>query len=211
MLPLPDDLAPELYPLAWLLGRWHGFGMLEYEGISSRAIVAEMDFDHDGGPYLRSTLTIWSADPELSGPTNPEMSGQEGYCNLVKNTQWSTETTYIRPVSSQETPGGTRVEIEALTADPAGHLSLWLGTAQGPRMELATDAMISAPAAARVNGATRIFGLVASDLLWVWELAAFGQPLGSYASARLSRVTHPAHPADPTNPANPANPEPQED
>ena len=25
---IPEDLAPELYPLAWLVGRWHGFGMV---------------------------------------------------------------------------------------------------------------------------------------------------------------------------------------
>ena len=33
-----------------------------------------------------------------------------------------------------------------------------------------------------------MFGLVASDLLWVQELAALGHPLGTYASGRLSRV-----------------------
>ena len=27
---LPDDLAPELYPLAWLAGTWRGYGILTY-------------------------------------------------------------------------------------------------------------------------------------------------------------------------------------
>ena len=34
-----DDLAPELYPLAWLVGTWRGPGVLSYPGISERGIV----------------------------------------------------------------------------------------------------------------------------------------------------------------------------
>lgn len=193
---LPEDLAPELYPLGWLIGSWHGFGMLGYEGIPERRIVTELEVTHDGGPYLRVDSTIWTADPGLSGPTHHEMAGSEGYTNLVKQTQWSTETSYFRAVGSQTTEGATRVELEVVTADPAGHLSLWVGAAQGPRIEIATDAVVSAPSASRVSGSTRMFGLVQGDLLWAWDLAAFEQPLGSYASARLSRVTDTALQAD---------------
>lgn len=183
-----SDLAPELYPLAWLLGDWQGFGMLGYEGIPERPIVAEMQVDHDGGPYLRVVSTLWTADPGLSGTTHHEMSGAAGYALLVKDTQWSTETSYFRPVAAEQTDAGARVELEVVTADPAGHLSLWVGAGLGPRIDLATDAVVSAPSASRVSGGTRMFGLVQSDLLWAWDLAAFDQQLASYASARLSRV-----------------------
>ena len=54
--------------------------------------------------------------------------------------------------------------------------------------DLATDAVIASSTAAELTGGTRMFGLVASDLLWVQELAALGHPLGTYASGRLSRV-----------------------
>lgn len=185
---LPDDLAPELYPLAWLLGNWQGFGMLGYEGIPERAIVTEMAIDHDGGPYLRVVSTIWTADAGLSGPTNHEMTGAAGFGQLVKDTQWATETSYFRPVNAEATERATRVELEVVTADPAGQLSLWVGAAEGPRIDLSTDAVISAPSAVRVSGSTRMFGLVESDLLWAWDLAAFGHPLAPYASARLSRA-----------------------
>lgn len=187
---LPEDLAPELYPLSWLIGRWQGFGMLGYEGIPEHQIVTELDITHDGGPYLRVESTIWTADPGLSGPTHHEMAGAIGYENLVKKVQWSTETSYIRVVGSEDSDGATKVDLEVVTADPAGHLSLWVGAAQGPRIEIATDAVVSSPTASRISGATRMIGLVQGDLLWAWDLAAFDQPLGSYASARLSRAAN---------------------
>jgi hypothetical protein len=186
--PLPDDLAPELYPLAWLLGRWHGFGMVGYHEIPQRDVVAETTFDHDGGPYLRSTSTLWLADDALSGPVDPEMPGAEGYRALVKDVQWATETAYWRPVGSRPAGSGTAVDLEVVCSDPAGSLSLYLGTAEGPRITLATDAVVTSPSAARVSAAGRMYGLVASDLLWVQDLAAFGQELGPYSSGRLSRV-----------------------
>lgn len=183
-----DDLAPELYPLSWLLGQWKGFGLLGYAGIPERSIVCEMTFDHDGGPYLRCTQTVWSADGVLSGPVNPEMSGSTGYEALVKDVIWSVETSYWRPVSAQPADGGHIVQLEVVAADPAGHLSLFVGEARGPRISLSTDAVVSSPTAAALAGATRLFGLVASDLLWTHDIAAFGEPLGSYASGRLTRV-----------------------
>lgn len=185
---LADDLAPELYPLAWLVGTWRGFGMLSYEDIEERNVVQEITVDHDGGPYLRVVTTLWEVDTEASQPVHHEMSGAEGYSLLTKGTQWSTETSYWRPLNPRTGSGATRVDLEVVSADPAGHLSLYLGAAEGPRVDLATDAVIAAPDASQLSGGTRMYGLVQSDLLWVWDLAAFGQPLASYVSGRLGRV-----------------------
>src|SRR5215213_9868590 len=55
---LPDGLAPEAYPLAWLVGRWRGEGVVGYPGIEETAFTQDVVFDHDGGPYLRYTSTI---------------------------------------------------------------------------------------------------------------------------------------------------------
>lgn len=184
---IPADLAPELYPLSWLLGVWRGFGMVGYLDIPQHSVVSEMVFDHDGGPYLRCTATLWLVDAELSGPVDHEMPGADGYRALVKDVQWATETQYWRPVGTQRA-GASVVDLEVLCADPAGMLSLYLGSAEGPRITLATDAVVSSPSAAQVSAATRMYGLVHSDLMWVQDLAAFGQPLGPYASGRLSRA-----------------------
>lgn len=185
---IPEDLAPELYPLAWLVGRWHGFGMVGYHGVPERSVVSEMVVDHDGGPYLRATHTLWLVDEDLSGPVDHERSGAEGYAALVKDVQWSAETSYWRPVGSERTGDGVRVELEVVVADPAGSLSLYLGAAEGPRITLATDAVVTSPTAAQVSAGSRMYGLVASDLLWVQDLAAFGQDLAPYSSGRHSRV-----------------------
>lgn len=185
---LHDDIAPELYPISWLLGTWRGFGRLGYTSIEERSILNEITFDHDGGPYFRATSTMWEVEGEPARDVSHETPGREGYAAFRKGTQWSTETQYWRPVESHATDAATRVELEVLVADPAGHLILYVGAAHGPRIDLATDAVIAAPSSAELSGGHMMYGLVASDLLWVKELAAFGHPLGAYASARLSRV-----------------------
>ncbi|GAA4418763.1 FABP family protein [Georgenia halophila] len=201
---LPDDLAPECYPIAWLLGSWRGFGMLGYPGVPEAAFVQELVVDHDGGPYLRSTTTIHLADAEASAPVEREMTGREGASNLVPGQLWSTETSYWRPVASPPkdgqgdgqprpvrttagAPSPDPTELEVLVADPSGHLSVYVGAVQGPRIELATDAVVRTSTAAEVSSATRVYGLVESDLMWAMDLAAFGHELQTYGSGRLTR------------------------
>lgn len=76
---LPDDLPPELYPLAWLAGTWRGYGILTYgETVPEQAVYQEMTFDHDGGPYLRQTTTIWTVDATRSKNLDFEMPGLQG-------------------------------------------------------------------------------------------------------------------------------------
>ena len=92
---LPDDLAPELYPLAWLTGSWRGYGILTYgETVPEQAVYQEMTFDHDGGPYLRQTTTIWTVDATRSKNLDFEMPGLQGASLLAPAQIWSTETTY---------------------------------------------------------------------------------------------------------------------
>ncbi|GAA1638233.1 FABP family protein [Georgenia ruanii] len=198
---IPEDLAPECYPLAWLLGRWRGFGMLGYPGVPEHPFVQEIVFDHDGGPYLRSIATIWLSDKDQSGEISQEMTGTQGAATLTAGQLWSTETSYWRPVaapvpgvsgngsgaSAAPTPRRDTTELEVIVADPSGHLSVYVGNVRGPRVDLSTDAVVRTATAAEMSGATRMYGLVQHDLLWAMDLAAFGRELQSYASGRLSR------------------------
>ena len=210
---LPDDLAPELYPLAWLAGTWRGYGILTYgETVPEQAVYQEMTFDHDGGPYLRQTTTIWTVDATRSKNLDFEMPGLQGASLLAPAQIWSTETAYWRPVgqeqpdgadgagtteaadapSDAESAGGPLIPVtrlELVSADPAGHVGVWEGWIQGPRAQVGTQAVGRARTAVPVEEMTRMFGLVGGDLMWTQDMAAFGQSeVTTYASGRLGRV-----------------------
>ena len=103
---IPDDLAPELYPLAWLVGTWRGYGILTYEQtVPEQAVAQEMTFDHDGGPYLRQTTTIWTLDATRSSDLDFDTPGLEGFARIAPARIWSTETAYWRPVGQDEPDG----------------------------------------------------------------------------------------------------------
>lgn len=170
----PDGLAPEAYPLAWLVGRWSGAGVIEYPDIPETAFVQDVTFDHDGGPYLRyeSTIRLPAADDE-SEPT-----------------VWSTETGYWRVAPEPfEGIGEGQTSLEVLLADPAGRVSVYLGVIGNGRVDLGSDFIARTGTGADVTASKRMYGLVEGRLLWAWELAAFGKPLQNYASAELDRVT----------------------
>ena len=213
---LPDDLAPELYPLAWLAGTWRGYGILTYgETVPEQAVYQEMTFDHDGGPYLRQTTTIWTVDATRSKNLDFEMPGLQGASLLAPAQIWSTETAYWRPVGQEQPDGAETAEpaqdgtdttdaadskgsggplvpvtqLELVSADPAGHVGVWEGWIQGPRAQVGTQAVGRARTAVPVEEMTRMFGLVRGDLMWTQDMAAFGQSeVTTYASGRLGRV-----------------------
>lgn len=170
---IPEGLAPEIFPLAWLLGTWEGSGEVNYPDIPATEFSQLVEFDHDGGPYLsyRSTMT-------LTG------EGESGHV-------WSAESGFWR-VAPQTPPGITLQDfqhpLEVVIADAAGMVSVYVGATGNGRIDLATDLMARTSTAADVGGATRMYGNVKGELMWAWDLAAFGHELQSYAAARLSRV-----------------------
>ena len=69
-----------------------------------------------------------------------------------------------------------------------GVSELYLGAIRGPRIDVATDAVVRTAGAKVYAAATRMYGLVDGHLLWAWDIAALGRELSSHASARLARV-----------------------
>jgi hypothetical protein len=193
---IPEGLAPELYPLAWLVGSWRGYGVLAYPNVPEQPFVQSMTFDHDGGPYLRQTSTIWMVDVEHSESVAQETPGARGAELLAPAHVWSSESAYWRPVpgAAEARPadagdgGPAPTDLEVLVADPSGHLSVYLGSVRGARIDLATDAVVRTATAAEISAAQRMFGLVQGELMWAQDLAAFGHELQPYASGRLSRL-----------------------
>ena len=82
--------------------------------------------------------------------------------------------------------GGFDIEVVLVHAD--GVSELYLGQIKGPRIDIATDAVVRPASAKDYAAASRMYGLVDGHLLWAWDMAALGRDLASHASARLARV-----------------------
>ncbi len=171
---IPDDLAPEAYPLAWLVGRWTGHGEIEYPGIPKAEIVQDIVFDHDGGPYLTYTCTT-------------RLRGTDDEPGVV----WAVESGFWRVAPSA--PEGVTLQdfqhpLEIVMSDASGLLTCYMGAVGNGRIDMATRFAAATETGPEVRGATRMYGLVEGELMWAWDLAAFGQDLQSYMSARLTRA-----------------------
>ena len=167
---LSTDLPPPLVPLAWLVGRWAGAGVVGYPTIEEARFGQEVEFTHDGRPFLAYTSRTWLLDDDGA-----------------KVRPLATETGFWRVPGEVGAAEGGGTEVEFLLAHPTGVVEIYLGTVTGPRIDLATDVVARTASAKEYTAATRMYGLVEGDLLWVLDMAAVGRPLQSHASARLKR------------------------
>jgi len=160
---LDTDLPRELAPLAWMVGRWEGAGVVGYPTIESANFGQEIEVSHDGRPFLTWRSRTWLLN-EAGEQVRP----------------LATELGFWRPVE-----GG---EVELLLSHPTGIVELYFGKAEPAKIELRTDGVLRSPHAKEYNAATRLYGLVNSNLLWAMDMAAAGQKLQSHVSAELKRV-----------------------
>jgi hypothetical protein len=160
---LDPELPSELAPLAWLVGRWEGAGVVGYPTIESANFGQEVEVSHDGRPFLSWHSRSWLLDD----------AGE-------KVRPLATEVGFWRPQ-----PDG---EVELLLAHPTGIVEMYYGKAEPAKIELRTDSVVRSPNAKEYSAAHRLYGLVNSNLLWVMDMAAVGQPLQSHVSAELKRV-----------------------
>lgn len=164
MFTLDPDLAEPLRPLAWLLGRWEGVGVVGYPTIESANFSQELDVTHDGRGFLKWESRAWILDSASGARVRPA----------------AVESGFWRPAANGE--------VELLLVHPTGILELYFGTVEPARILLRTDSVLRTPTAKEYNAATRMYGLVNSQLLWAMDMAAVGQPLQSHLSATLRRV-----------------------
>jgi len=160
---LSADLPPELVPLAWLIGRWEGAGVLGYPTIESINFGQEIEFSHVGKPFLTYTSQTW-------------LLAEDG--------------TRVRPLAAEAGYWRPRPEgqLEVTLAHPTGVVEIWVGTAGGGKIELQTDVVARTESAKEYTAGHRLYGLVDGDLFWAFDMAAMGLPLQSHASGRLKRV-----------------------
>ena len=160
---LDPDMPRELAPLAWLIGRWEGAGVVGYPTIESAHFGQEIEVTHDGRPFLEWHSRTWLLDA-LGQRVRP----------LAK------EVGFWRPLPDNE--------VELLLAHPTGIVELYHGTTSPAKIELRTDAVVRSPHAKEYAAGSRLYGYVNSNLLWAMDMAAMGEPLQSHVSAELKRV-----------------------
>jgi len=164
---LDTTLNEALAPLAWLVGRWEGAGVVGYPTIDSRNFGQEVICSHDGRPFLEWQSRTWLLD-------------EDG----TKVRPLATELGFWRPV--EESADGTNVEL--LLTHPTGFVEMYAGKAEPARVELRTDGVMRSPFAKDYSAAHRMYGNVNSNLMWVMDMAAVGLPMQSHVSAELKRV-----------------------
>ncbi|GHD47971.1 FABP family protein [Mycetocola manganoxydans] len=197
MIEIPTGLPAELVPLSWLIGVWEGTGVIDYAGADgpvSAEFGQRVSFSHDGMPYLNYTSNSWLLDEEHTALTaetgywrlhRPQSAGDPGPAMLPsigdRPFQNADEVETLRN-------GAGGFDIEVALVHPGGVSELYLGQVRGPRIDLATDAVLRTAGAKEYAAATRLYGLVDSHLLWAWDIAALGQNLRTHASGRLSKA-----------------------
>ena len=162
---LDANLSPALAPLAWLVGRWEGAGVLGYPTIESAHFGQEILCSHDGRPFLEWQSRTWLLD-EAGNKTRP-LAVELGFWRVL--------------------PDG---EIELLLTHQSGVLEMYVGHRDPakPVLQMHTDGVLRSPAAKEYNAGSRMYGLVDSELFWAMDMAAVGQALVSHVSAQLKRV-----------------------
>lgn len=197
MIDLGANVPAELVPLSWLIGVWEGTGLVNYKiGDETRELEfgQRVSFSHDGLPYLNYNSYTWLLDENKT----PHIT-ESGYWRLMRPAADGDPGPGMLPgVGERPFTSPTAVEtlrnaaegfdIEVSLVHPNGVSELYLGQVKGPRVDLATDAVMRSASAKDYAAATRIYGLVDSHLLWAWDIAAYGQDLRTHASGRLARV-----------------------
>lgn len=194
MFVIPDDLPIELTPFTFLLGSWRGSGVISYsiagedpkdieflQSMSFSPIGSRIEYRSDvtslEGKPITQERGFWSlARPASDGEAGPGLLPATGETLLTVREDlelWRNEN------------GG--FDIEALIIQPTHIAELYFGQIKGARVDIATDAVMRSPNSKDYSAGQRIFGLVEGALLWAWDMAAFGNPLKSHASARLTR------------------------
>ncbi|HCS62355.1 MAG TPA: FABP family protein [Microbacterium sp.] len=200
MLELPTDLPADLAPLSWLIGVWEGTGVIEYTAGEHRfegEFTHRVSFSHDGLGYLNYSATGWLAAEE--GSESIPLVAETGFWRIARPaTAADSGPALLPPIESapprtvhdveqlRAASGGFPLEVSVAHSD--GSLELYLGEINGPRIDIATDAIVRSAGGKEYGAASRMYGLVDSHLLWAWDVAALGGELASHASARLAKV-----------------------
>lgn len=161
---LRPDMPPQVVPVSWLLGTWRGVGVGGYPTIEEFRFSQELALTElPGKPFVHHLSRSWLLDDD--GNEVRALAQESGY--------WRPEA------------DGT---LELLLAHPTGFSEIYVGRADGAKIELQTDVVARTETAKPYTAGRRLYGLVEGKLLWAYDMAAMDQPLQPHLSATLERV-----------------------
>lgn len=189
MFEIPEDLPFRLGPLAWLLGRWQGWGTVAGETEEyAKPVVQEIQVEVVGEQML---MRIKLFEGLLEEPFDPMWTANEGLDNISAGPLYSEESLYWSvdsPLALVPADGTEPRELRAVGSDTRGFAVLWAGVAMGPRIQLASDAVARAPGAKKIDYFSRMFGLVGGELMWASETMVGEGDYETEITGRLQRV-----------------------
>jgi Domain of unknown function (DUF1794). len=188
MFEIPENLPLSLSPLAWMIGRWQGWGVLT--GESDKALVQEIRTDIVG-EHMRMVTTLYFGEATADVPA--ELSAKDGLDIIKPGELFREETSYWRvatPLAAVPSEDESPKELALTSSGTDGFSVLWVGAALGPRITLATDVIARQSGAPEVDRMTRMYGLVAGELMWTTDRTIQGGEPEIELTGRLMRVTN---------------------
>ncbi|TQN27588.1 uncharacterized protein DUF1794 [Haloactinospora alba] len=174
-----STVHPELEKLSFLIGRWEGVGVAGYPDMEEFQFGQEVEFSHDGRPFLTYRSRVWRMNQD--GSLGEFVTAENGYWRMRP-----AETREQDPDSDQPT-----VHLEVLLSHPEGFTEVYLGNVFANRVELTSDAVLSTETGMQATASHRLYGLFGDNretLGYAWDLAARGHEMQSYMSAQLKQA-----------------------
>lgn len=199
MFVLPEGLPLELTPLAFLVGKWAGTGVIAFKPEDSDGPATEheftqqIEFAHDG----QNALTYISS-VKLNDESGLVLPSELGYWRVARPATAADHGPGLIPgvgepeIKTHEDLEKLRTDhgypLQVSTIHPGGVAELYNGFVKNARIDLASAHGVAFEGAKTYRHSTRMYGQVEGALLWVWDIAMPGSELKSHASARLERV-----------------------
>ena len=159
---IPENLHPDLMPLAWLVGNWRGKGRGEYPNVPGFQFAQEVSFNHDGRPFLNYFSRSWIIDE--NNEIIRQAASEVGFWRMKENNV-----------------------LEVILAHNTGIAEGWVGIVKGAKIQLEMDQGYSSPSAKIVTAGSRLYGLVEGELFTSYDMAAEGQTLQAHLWSSLER------------------------